>query len=57
MIEPRYISHIRKDTDGNIVAYQSNEEHSRGVAELAARFASELGMGDFYFNYAEFDRI
>lgn len=44
---PKYISHVRKDTDGNIVAYQSNEEHSRGVAELAARFASEFGMGDF----------
>lgn len=47
MIEPRYISHIRKDADGNIVAYQSNEEHSYGVAELAERFAGEFGMGDF----------
>lgn len=47
MEEPKYIAHIRKDGDGNIVAYQSNEEHSHGVAELAERFASEFGMGDF----------
>lgn len=44
---PKYISHVRKDLNENIVAYQSNEEHSRGVAELAERFASEFGMGDF----------
>lgn len=44
---PKYISHIRRDADDKIVAYQSNEEHSRGVAELAERFASEFGMGHF----------
>lgn len=43
---PQYISHIRKDADGNIVAYQSNEDHSRGVALLAKNFASEFGMGN-----------
>lgn len=47
MRKPKYISHIRKDADGNIMAYQGNEEHSRGVAELARQFASEFGMGDF----------
>lgn len=47
MIEPKYISHIRKDADGNIIAFQSNEEHSRNVAELANQFAVEFGMGDF----------
>lgn len=47
MVVPEYISHIRKDADGNIVAYQSNEEHSRGVAEFAKQFADEFGMGDF----------
>ena len=44
---PEFISHIRKDVDGNIIAYQSNDEHSRGVAELARTFADEFGMGDF----------
>lgn len=47
MVVPEYISHIRKDAEGRIVAYQSNEEHSRGVAELAKQFADEFGMGDF----------
>lgn len=44
--EPKYIAHIRKDADNKIVAFQSNEEHSRGVANLAERFAREFGMGD-----------
>ena len=44
---PKYISHIRKDAEENIIAYQSNEEHSRGVAELTKQFANEFGMGDF----------
>lgn len=44
---PKYISHIRKDADGNIVAYQSNEDHSRSVAQLAKEFADEFGMGNF----------
>lgn len=44
---PEFISHIRKDVDGNIIAFQSNDEHSRGVAELARTFADEFGMGDF----------
>lgn len=47
MEEPKFIAHIRKDSDDNIVAFQSNEEHSRSVAELAERFANEFGMGDF----------
>lgn len=40
------ISHIHRNLDGTY-SIQSNEEHSRGVAELAERFASEFGMGDF----------
>lgn len=47
MCIPRYISHIRKDDNDNIVAYQSNEDHSRSVAEMAKQFASEFGMGEF----------
>ena len=35
------ISHI--DNSG---AIQSNEEHQRGVAQMAERFAAEFGMGD-----------
>lgn len=42
----RTISHIRRNSNGEIV-YQSNEEHCRGVAELAKIFASEFGMGDW----------
>lgn len=44
---PKYISHILKDSTGKIIAFQSNEEHCLGVAELARMFASEFGMGDF----------
>lgn len=40
------ISHIRKEPTGELV-FQSNEEHSRGVAELAKRFANAFDMGDF----------
>lgn len=47
MKDPKYISHIRKDKEGNIEAIQSNEEHSFGVAELARQFANEFGMDDF----------
>jgi len=35
------VSHI--DSKGVI---QSNDDHRRGVAELAGRFAAEFGMGD-----------
>lgn len=41
------ISHLRKDGKGIAVTCQSNESHSRGVAELAKKFAGELGMGDW----------
>lgn len=47
MIKPKFISHIRKDAEGNIIAFQSNEEHCQNVAELAKQFAEEFGMGDF----------
>lgn len=46
MIIPEYISHIRRNKDDEL-EFQSNEEHSLGVAELARQFASEFGMGDF----------
>lgn len=39
------ISHIRKNDDGTF-AVQSNENHSRGVALRAKKFAEEFGMGD-----------
>lgn len=47
MNESTYISHIRKTEDGKIIALQSNDEHSRGVAKMAQTFADEFGMGDF----------
>lgn len=46
MEKPRYISHIRPNQEGEL-EYQSNEEHSLGVAKLARQFATEFGMGDF----------
>lgn len=44
---PKFISHILKDKEDNIIAFQSNEEHCHNVAELARQFAGEFGMGDF----------
>lgn len=44
---PKYISHIRRNENGEIEAFQSNDEHCFGVAVLAKQFASEFGMGDW----------
>lgn len=43
----QYISHIRKNAQCNIVAFQSNKDHCLNVAKLARSFASDFGMGDF----------
>lgn len=40
------ISHICQDNVGRWII-QSNEEHSVGVARLAARFAGEFGMSEW----------
>ena len=45
-VKPLFISHIRKDSEGNIVAFQGNDEHCNNVAALARIFAEEFGMGD-----------
>lgn len=42
---PTIISHIRKNKIGEIEAFQSNEDHSLGVAKLSKQFASKFGMG------------
>lgn len=47
MNTPQFISHIRKDKDGNIIAIQSNKEHCNNVAELAKQFAGEFKYGEF----------
>ena len=44
---PKYISHVRKSDEGEGYVFQSNEEHSNGVAKLAEQFASEFGMGSW----------
>lgn len=44
---PKYISHVRKSVSGEVESFQSNEEHGKGVAELAKEFASEFGMGEW----------
>ena len=41
------ISHIYQDNVGRWII-QSNEEHSVGVARLAARFAGEFGMSEWH---------
>ena len=41
------VSHLRKGQNGEIEAVQSNEEHSLGVAKLAAQFADEFGMASW----------
>ena len=41
-----FISHIYQDNVGCWII-QSNEEHSVGVARLAARFAGEFGMSEW----------
>lgn len=41
------ISHIRKDDSGEVAAIQSNEDHSKGVANLAKSFADAFDMGDW----------
>ena len=47
---PKYISHIRRNENGEIEAFQSNDEHCFGVAVLAKQFASEFGMGVYFGN-------
>lgn len=42
---PDIISHVRRDDSGRAVGFQSNTEHSQGVAGRARSFASEFGMG------------
>lgn len=42
----KYISHIRVNSDQSL-SFQNNDEHCLGVAMLARRFASEVGLGDF----------
>ena len=45
---PNTISHLRKkDEYTNEWLFQSNEEHSEGVANLAATFADKIGFGDW----------
>ena len=39
------ISHIKECSDGWSI--QTNDEHQRGVAELAAKFADTFGMGEW----------
>ena len=48
MKAPEHISHLRKkDEMSNEWIFQSNEEHSEGVAKLTASFADRIGFGDW----------
>lgn len=45
---PKYISHLRKNNGmSDEWIFQSNEEHSKGVAVLAASFAKKIGLEDW----------
>ena len=45
---PKYISHLKVDErEEQDWMFQSNEEHSEGVARLAASFADRIGFGDW----------
>lgn len=44
---PKYISHIKKSSEGDIFVFQSNEDHLEGVAKLAEQFANEFDMGSW----------
>lgn len=44
---PEIISHIRVDDEGGLISFQTNEEHSLGVANLAKCFAGAFGMGNW----------
>ena len=47
MKTPLYISHLRKSNEmSDEWMFQSNEEHSEGVAKLTASFADRIGFGD-----------
>ena len=41
------ISHLYQDINDGHWVIQSNEEHTKGVAELASRFANEFGMASW----------
>ena len=54
MEAPRFISHLKQDTkvpEG--WTFQSNEEHSKGVAELASNFASSFGCSEIGYVLGE----
>lgn len=42
----KYISHLKQDDCGNWI-FQYNEEHQKGVADLASRFASSFDMSEW----------
>ncbi len=44
---PGYISHIRRNCNGEIEAYQSNSDHCNAVALLAEQFAARFGMASW----------
>lgn len=41
------ISHLCKDKNDGRLKIQYNDEHQKGVAELAKSFAAEFGMGEW----------
>lgn len=49
--EKLIISHLYRDSKNGQWVIQTNEEHLRGVAELAAGFSGQFGLphGDMYW--------
>ena len=42
--EKLIISHLYRDSENGQWVIQTNEEHQRGVAELAAGFSGQIGL-------------
>jgi CRISPR-associated endonuclease/helicase Cas3 len=47
--KPIIISHLRQDEESGEWQFQSNEEHQKGVAELARQFGDTFGWGEHCF--------
>ena len=45
--EKQLISHLYQDTNNGKWVIQTNEEHQRGVAEIASEFAAKFGYSSW----------
>ncbi len=45
--EKPLISHLRQNKENGLWIIQSNDEHQKGVAEMAASFAGQFGLSSW----------